>query len=126
MDTRQTHIEKSPQYYRKAVQKTRRKHREEDPERYKRAQEETRKRQMDIDPNYYNKAMQTSREKQEANVDEKARRLNFNLAILFGPIFICSCCERRLFENGVKKITNNFKDKVNGKNPQVPHFEWKE
>ena len=44
--------------------------------------------------------------------------VKFHKAILFGPIFICNCCERRLFENGVKKITDNFKDKVNGKNPK--------
>ena len=31
------------------------------------------------------------------------------------PIFICSCCERRLYENGVLKITGAFKEKVEKK-----------
>ena len=59
--------------------------------------------------------MQKTRKKQQGDIDEKARRLKFNLAILFGPIFICSCCSRRLFENGVTKITPDLKIKVNQK-----------
>ena len=63
---------------------------------------------MEKNPNYYNEAMKKTRKKQAANIDEKARRLNFNLSVLFGPIFICSCCERKLFETGVTKITDDF------------------
>ena len=53
--------------------------------------------------------------KSNANVDERERILNFKKANLFGPIFICSCCSRRLFENGVTKITPDLKMKVNRK-----------
>ena len=35
----------------------------------------------------------------------------------FGPIFTCSCCHRRLFENGVTQIPQEFRDKVNRKVP---------
>ena len=43
------------------------------------------------------------------------RRSKFSQAIIFGPIFICSCCSRRLYESGVVKISEKFKEKVNGK-----------
>ena len=59
--------------------------------------------------------MARTREKQKANTDETQRRLNFNLEVLFGPIFICSCCERKLYEKGVTKITANFREKVEKK-----------
>ena len=48
-------------------------------------------------------------------VDQKERLRNFNKAVLFGPIFICSSCSRKLYENGVVKITEDFKAKVDEK-----------
>ena len=54
--------------------------------------------------------------KKEA-VDQVTRRKNFSKAVIFGPIFICSCCARMLFENGVTKITRKFKEAENIKNP---------
>ena len=56
-------------------------------------------------------------EKKKANTDETDRLRRFNMKIMFGPIFICSCCKRKLFENGVTKITMDFKQAVNKKNP---------
>ena len=50
-------------------------------------------------------------------MDDDDRLGNFNYANIFGPIFICSCCHRRLYENGVAKITEEFKAKVNTKKP---------
>ena len=58
--------------------------------------------------------MQAQRRKKEAQINEWQRRNNFCRAVTFGPIFICSCCHRRLFENGVTKITEKFKEKLNG------------
>ena len=59
------------------------------------------------------------REKTYANFTDRERIRNFNRANLFGPIFICSCCKRRLFENGVSKITCDLKKKINEKNPKL-------
>ena len=59
------------------------------------------------------------RNKEQAQVDKRKRRYNFSRGVIFGPIFICSCCERRLFENGVTKITEKFKEKLIGK--KVPY-----
>ena len=51
----------------------------------------------------------------DANITDKESIQRFNRANLFGPIFICSCCKRRLFENGVSKITNDLKRKIEEK-----------
>ena len=58
-----------------------------------------------------------SRARNNKAVDEVERRRNFSKATIFGPIFICSCCARMLFENGVTKITTKFKEAVNKKLP---------
>ena len=61
----------------------------------------------------------TQRRKSAALTDELTRRRNFTRATLFGPIFICSCCHRKLFENGVTKVTETFKNKLSDK--KVPY-----
>ena len=70
---------------------------------------------IDKDVDYYNDAKDKSRKKQVANTTERDRRMNFKLDVLFGPIFICSCCERKLQEKSVTKIKPTFKEKVNKK-----------
>ena len=45
--------------------------------------------------------------------------INFNNSVIFGPIFICSCCHRKLFENGVTKITADFKEDVEKQEPDL-------
>ena len=59
------------------------------------------------------------RRKSAALTDELTRRRNFMRATLFGPIFICSCCHRKHFENAVTKVTENFKEKLAAK--KVPY-----
>ena len=53
------------------------------------------------------------------HLDDNKRRENFSRAVIFGPIFICSSCSRTLFENGVTKITDQFKEKVNQKRESI-------
>ena len=56
---------------------------------------------------------QSQRMRKQEQTDETTRINNFNRAVIFGPIFTCSCCYRQLYENGVTKITEKFKDKLN-------------
>ena len=49
------------------------------------------------------------------NVDDMERLRNFKRSVIFGPIFICSSCSRKLFENGVSKITEKFRKSVDEK-----------
>ena len=53
--------------------------------------------------------------KMKSKIDETERIKRFNYAKIFGLIFICSCCSRRLYENGVTLITEDFKEEVNRK-----------
>ena len=64
-------------------------------------------------PEYVSNLYESMLRHMQANIDEETRRLNYSLTVLFGPIFICSCCESRLYEKSVTKITPNFKEKVN-------------
>ena len=108
-------------------QKERARAREEDEKahRRKRADEKQaeRKKAREEDEEAHRRAMadekKTQRQKEQAKVDARTRRYNFHRAVLFGPIFICSCCHRKLFENGVMKITEKFKEKLIGK--KVPY-----
>ena len=59
------------------------------------------------------------RARKKAAIDEVKRRQNFSKAVIFGPIFTCSCCHRMLYENGVNKITEKFKDTVERKHPSL-------
>ena len=58
------------------------------------------------------------RVKTRENTDSRTRIGNFNEAVLFGPIFICSCCSRKLYENGVTKITPKFRKACDEKTPK--------
>ena len=108
-------LEKNPHYYKEAVEKTRKKLAREDPAKKKIAEEETRRKMLEKNSNYYNDAMKKTRQNQQANTNEKDRRRNFNLDIIFGPIFICSCCERKCYEKSVTQITPTFKQQVHKK-----------
>ena len=59
--------------------------------------------------------VERARKKKDNNSNDRNRIKNFNRANLLGPIFICSCCKRRLFENSVSQITEDFKLKVQSK-----------
>ena len=95
---------------------------EKDLIRYKAGQQEAMKRKLEEDPDYYNRAIEKFRKRQKENIDERQRRLNFNHAIIFGPIFICSCCERKLYEKTVTKITDKFKEMIEKKKPNFFNF----
>jgi len=58
---------------------------------------------------------QAHRLKEKEQTDDRQRIFNFKKWVMFGPIFICSCCHRTLFENGVSKITDDFKRKIDDK-----------
>ena len=111
-------------------QKNKDKQRASNPEAFKAHQnqekQESRDKQRASNPEAFkahqNQEKQESRDKQKENTDEKVRRNNFCRAVTFGPIFICSCCRRRLYENGVTKISSKFKEKLEEKKPGFYHY----
>ena len=101
-------------------QNERQRKREIDEEAYKKSEAEIKQQQRmkerEKDEEAFKKAMaeekMNQRNKSNEQVDELTRRKNFTRCTIFGPIFTCSCCHRTLFENGVTKITNDFKEKL--------------
>ena len=109
---------------REEKQAWRQKKREEDEEAYERSRREEihawrqKKREEDIEAYKMtqNNEKQAVRQKKIEKTDDRTRIYNFKRAVLFGPIFPCSCCHRRLYEKGVTKITENFKKQMYEKN----------
>ena len=110
-------------YLRSKKQKERESKRGVDEEAHKRAmadeKQKERNKKREVDEEAYRRERanekQSERKKQQDLIDSSARIRNFKRATLFGPIFICSCCHRRLFENGVSKIAEKFKEKLKEK-----------
>lgn len=46
-------------------------------------------------------------------IDENTRLKNFRVAVRNGPIFPCSSCYRLLYSNGVRSVSDKFKESVN-------------
>ena len=67
---------------------------------------------------YYKKHSQDQkryRTQKDEQVDALERIRRFNMKVLFGPIFTCSCCHRKLFENGVSQMNEYFEEKIDAK-----------
>ena len=79
--------------------------------------EKTRQRQREAGLDTFNERRRREKCKRKANTTERHRIFNFKRAVLFGPIFICSCCRRRLYEKSVTEITANLVDKIESKQP---------
>jgi len=80
------------------------------------------KRKLDDPVEYANRnrgAVETFRMKRNANFNDRNRIERFQRANLLGPIFICSCCKRRLFENSVIKLTSDVRQKIDDKNANL-------
>ena len=124
--SREQNPEKFNKQNREASAKSKQKSRNENPEKFdeqhRKASAKNQQKCRTQNPQKFNEDHKNAQgkylEKKRANIDETERLRRFNMKILFGPIFICSCCKRKLYENGVTKITNDFKQAINRKKPQ--------
>ena len=55
----------------------------------------------------------------DKNVSADQRLNKFRRRVRYGPIFICSCCHQKLFENQVTVITDELRDKIDGANSKI-------
>ena len=55
------------------------------------------------------------REKRIDNWGRLERLIAFKNEVKFGAIFVCICCQQRLFEKGVKPVTEKFKTNIESK-----------
>jgi hypothetical protein len=57
-------------------------------------------------------------EKQKQSIDAAERLKRFKQSVRFGPIFVCSCCERKMFGHQVIEVDmENFKQMIDEKEP---------
>ena len=71
------------------------------------------------DPKGFKEHMRQRKEKSNKNVSACKRLQNFRRRVQFGPIFICSCCHQRLFENQVEEITDGIKEQIDKADPEI-------
>ena len=67
----------------------------------------------------YDKKNAQDQQRHRAKKDEQIaleRIRRFNMKVLFGPIFTCSCCHRKLYENGVSQMSEDFEQEIDAKN----------
>ena len=106
-----------------AVKKSQNKQKQEDPTGFNKrnleAAKKSQNKQKQKDPTSFNKrnleATKKEQNKKKTNIDDRERIFKFKAATLIGPIFICSCCKRRMYEHSVVKITDDLITKIDRK-----------
>ena len=58
------------------------------------------------------KYLQTKVDETNPETDAAVRRKKFLEAVLHGPVEVCSCCHRRLYEKGVCEVTEKVEEKI--------------
>ena len=57
--------------------------------------------------------------KSSNNVNAAQRLIRFKQKVQYGPIFVCSCCEQKLFENQVKLLTDELRKTIDEVDPGI-------
>ena len=72
--------------------------------------------QTNVDKRISNQKDKERKQKSRKKKSELDRLLNFQKATRFGPIFVCSSCDQKMFENNVSKLDEALKIKLQEKN----------
>ena len=70
----------------------------------------------------YEKFKESTRErraKSDRNISAKRRIQRFKKKVQFGPIFVCSCCHQKLFQNQVEELTDKLKAEIDKVHPDI-------
>ena len=59
------------------------------------------------------------RRKSDSNVSADRRIGNFRKRVQYGPIFVCSSCNQKLFSHQVEKLTDTLKDTIDAIDPEI-------
>ena len=52
-----------------------------------------------------------------SNVSATQRLERFRKKVQYGPIFVCSCCHQKFFDNQVEEFTEKLKEQIDTANP---------
>ena len=66
-------------------------------------------RQKAEDPEGFKENVRQRKEKSYSKLTPQKRLLNFRRRVQYGPIFVCSSCHQKLFENQVEEITDEIR-----------------
>ena len=57
--------------------------------------------------------------KKKTHISDLQRLKNFNAATRYGPIFVCSSCDQKMFQNGVCDLDDSLKRKIQEKDQKL-------
>ena len=80
---------------------------------------ENEERKKDADPKGFKEYVRQRKENSNKNISACKRLQNFRRRVQFGPIFICSCCHQKLFDNQVEEITDGIREKIDKADPGI-------
>ena len=88
-------------------------------ENHKKRVKESEARKKAQNPQDFNKNTRERKLKSDNNVSASKRLINFRRKTKFGPIFICSSCHQKLFENQVEEITDEIRANIDDADPGI-------
>ena len=86
---------------------------------HKKRNKESDARKKSEDPKAFKENARQRKLKSNNNVSASKRLINFRRKTKYGPIFICSSCHQKLFENQVVEITDEIRDQINKVDPGI-------
>ena len=107
----------------KRKQKQEKRQKEEDPigfrENHNKRVKKNEERQKAENPKEFKERARQRKEKSSKNINACKRLQNFRRRVQFGPIFICSSCHQKLFENQVLEITEGIREQIYKVDPGI-------
>ena len=82
----------------------------------KNRKEEAKKTKTEEEIQKYNRKQKETMREYRKKHSELARMKKFKERIRYGPIFVCSSCNQKMFQNGVCELDNKLQDKLKEKN----------
>ena len=107
----------------KRVKKVEERKKKEDPqafrENHNKRVKKNEEKKKEEDPKGFKEQIRQRKDNSNKNVSACKRLQNFRRRIQFGPIFVCSSCHQKLFENQVEVITDGMREQIDKVNPKI-------
>ena len=71
------------------------------------------------DPKGFQEKINERKTKSVNSLSADQRILRFRNKVRYGPIFVCSCCHQKLFQNQVEEYTDKLKQEIDLKNQDL-------
>ena len=116
-------LEKFKHNHNQRVKKNEQKKKDEDFEKFKhkhnqRVKKNEQKKKAD-NPESFQENLKERKRKSRSMTDVDDRLKRFRNRVKYGPIFVCSCCHQKLFQNQVEEFTDKLKEEIDSVNPLI-------